>query len=271
MAAVSNRALALQAEKSVLYFAPLPTSSSQINIIKSQPVTDYLSKTLQRRVIPKVYHSYDDLISAFTAAEIQLLEIGPLPFIALQKLTTHATPLVSINLENSTPHYRCVLASPADGLQDLSQIINPSNSKVALTQPLSTCGPLFTRQLLMKNQYDLDSMPHQFLGSHEAVALALIRNEYKLGGLAKFIAERYQKLGLTILATSQSIPSFMIVGNNQSLSKSELEKIKQALLSYPSGQNEGIGKHGFSAVNLTNMEAFRQFVIKLDPSFQEKK
>lgn len=265
-----NRIAAQQAENNVLYFAPLPMSATKISIIKTQPIANYLSQKLQRPVVPKLYQSYDEIIQAFLAGEVHLLELGPRPFIELQSHTQDATPLASINQDANNSYYQCVLAAPMDGVQRLSDIKHPKTTKVALTQPLSTCGPLLTQYLLQQNKINLSNMPHQFLGSHEEVALALIRNEYAIGGVAKFIAERYHGLGLNILTTSPALPAFMVVANSQKLDPKELELIKQSLLSYQSN-NTGIGKHGFSQVDTEAIEAFRAFAKQIDPSIQEAK
>lgn len=271
MLSISSRVVAQHAEKSTLYFAPLPMSSNKLNLIKALPIADYLSETLQRPVIPKLYQSYDEIIKAFLAGEVHLLEIGPQPLIELQNHSQDAIPLASINQNAQNNHYHCVLAAPIDGLQQVSDIKQAKTTKVALTQPLSTCGPLLTQYLLKQSDVDINNLSHQFLGSHEEVALSLIRNEAVVGGLARFIAERYQGLGLNILATSPALPTLMMVANRQTIRPQEIESIKQALLNYQPNESSDIGKYGFSPVTIADIEAFRAFAKQINPSLLEKR
>lgn len=249
MLASLNTAMAAQSEPETLYFAPLPMNNTKYNFIKAQPVTDYLSKSLQRPVEAKLYRSYDELLLAFAKGQVHLVELGPKPLQQLKTLTTSLSPLVSIDQIETNNQYRCVLAAPIDGLKNLADIQQPELTKVALTQPLSTCGDLISGYLLKQHQLNLKQMPSKHLGSHEAVAQALIRNEYALGGLAEFIAERYLNLGLNILATSELLPPFVIAANTKTLDASDRAAIKQALLNYQPSTVEGLKQYQFSDYN----------------------
>lgn len=241
-----------------LYFSPLPTSNNNLNLVKIQPVANYLSEVLKRPVKPKLYESYDDILQALANNDIQFAELGPLPYLTLKKKNPDITPLVSINKSANTSQYECVLAAPYDGIQSLKDLQNLAHPNVALTQPLSTCGWLVTNQLLQSHDFNLQENSYAYLGSHQKVALALIRKEFTVGGLARFIAERYQPLGLQILHTSEIMPPFVVVANTQTLTPETLKAATQALLNYTPAQYKDVNNLGFSLYDPKPFDAFSQ-------------
>jgi len=249
-------------KEETLYFTPLPTSNPKLNLATIQPVANYLSKILNRPVKVRMYQSYDEIIQAFLKGEIQFAEFGPLPYLKLQDLSMEHIPLVSINKQPNSSRYECVLAAPIDGIQSLNELNNLEKPKIALTQPLSTCGWLVTNHLLKEQGFNLQTSDYQYLGSHHDVALALIRKEYSVGGLARFIAERYQNLGLEILKESTELPPFTLVIHSNILTKQEVEKVSQALLDYNPKQHKDFNSKGFSPFN---PDLFNQ-VIQLYPN-----
>ena len=238
-----------------LFFAPLPTSNSELNLVKIQPVADYLGQVLNRPVKPKLYQSYDDIIQALLNNEIQFAELGPLPYLNLKGKSANIVPLVTVNKTPNTSLYECVLAAPFDGIQSIEELNTLERPSVALTQPLSTCGWLVTNHQLKEHNFELQKNDYTYLGSHQKVALALIRKQYSVGGLARFIAERYQPLGLEILQ-SETMPPFILVANTQQLSPKELKEVTKALLNYKPAAHKDFNSLGFS---LYSPELFNDF------------
>ena|GEM_PF-4786465 len=248
----------VKSNQDTLYFSPLPTSNTRLNLVKIQPVANYLSQILMRPVKPKLYESYREIIQAMSNNEIQFAELGPLPFLTLQEKSSYITPLATVNKVSYNRRYECVLAAPSDGIQSIEQLNSLKHPRVALTQPDSTCGWLVTHQLLQEHGFDLAKHDYAYLGSQQKVALALIRKEYSIGGLARFIAERYQPLGLEILKTSDSMPPFVLVANTQTLSPIELEKVTQALVNYQPSLHKDFNSLGFAPYSPELFTKFKQ-------------
>ncbi len=242
---------------SALYFAPLPMSNAKRSVAKSQALIQLLQTALNRPVIPKLYDDNKSILKAFQNGEIDFVEAGPLFYLELSKRAAWISPLVSVNQQLESGHHRCVLAAPVDGIKSISELAEMPNVKVALTDPLSTCGWLMTEHLLKQEGLKLSQMDYHFTGSHQRVALSLMRNEYQIGGLAKFIAERYSNFGLKILASSQPLPQFIIAGNPKTLSAQQLEQAKKAMLDYEPDVSWGLGSTGFSPVSMKLFEELK--------------
>ncbi|WP_178863258.1 phosphate/phosphite/phosphonate ABC transporter substrate-binding protein [Thiomicrorhabdus cannonii] len=251
-----------------IHYAPLPMNNPAFNLAKSQVLTQYLQAKLHIQVIPKLYDNYEDILTAFQQGEVELIELGPLVYFTLQSQTEHATPLVSVKHHPQEEYYQCVLAAPIDGINHLESPPTQPAYKVALTQPLSTCGWLMTQHLLEKHGLHLETLPSQYLGSHEAVAMALIRKEHQIGGLARFIAERYANLGLRILDTSEPLPQFIMVANNAKLSADERNALQAALLDYRSNEQTPMGIYGFNPFSEKLFDRF-QSIVAQNPHTQQ--
>lgn len=251
-----------------IHYAPLPMNNPAFNLAKSQVLTQYLQAKLRIQVIPKLYDNYEDILTAFQHGEVELIELGPLVYFSLKSQTDHAVPLVSVKHHPQEEYYQCVLAAPIDGINTLENLPTQPTYKVALTQPLSTCGWLMTDNLLEKHGLHLKTLPAQYLGSHEAVAMALIRKEYQIGGLARFIAERYANLGLRILDTSEPLPQFIMVANNEKLSATERSALQGALLDYRGSEQAPMGIYGFNPFSEKLFDHF-QSLLAHNPRTQQ--
>ena len=218
-----------------LVFAPLPMENRETVIKQFMPLASYLGRVLGREIVFDINDSYDRILEKFRRGEIDLAYMGPLPYVALKIGDEHAAPLVHFNEPSGEPFYTCALISLADKAIDTASI---EDRRIALTQPLSTCGYLSTSGLLRERGADLAKNLYRYLNKHDAVAMAVVRGEFDLGGLKTAIARKYAHLGLAILAETRPLPSFALVGNAGTLSAEDMDGIRDALARLdPSGKD----------------------------------
>ena len=199
-----------------LVFAPLPMEDRETVIKQFMPMAAYLRQATGREIVFDINESYDRILDKFRRGEIDLAYIGPLPYVALRNGDEHAVPLVHFNEPSGEPFYTCALISLADKAVDTARV---ENRKIALTQPLSTCGYLAASGLLRERGSDLAKNLYRYLNKHDAVAMSVVRGEFDLGGLKTAIARKYAHLGLAILAETRPLPSFALVGIRDALAR----------------------------------------------------
>jgi len=218
-----------------LVFAPLPMENRETVIKQFMPLASYLGQVLDREIVFDINDGYDRILEKFRQGEIDLAYMGPLPYVALKNGDEHAVPLVHFNEPSGEPFYTCALISLADKVVDTSRVVN---RRIALTQPLSTCGYLSASGLLRERGSDLAKNLYRYLNKHDAVAMAVVRGEFDLGGLKTAIARKYAHLGLAILAETRPLPSFALVGNAGTLSAEDMDAVREALARLePSGKD----------------------------------
>lgn len=230
-----------------LVFAPLPLHDTQKAFETFSPIVQSLESALHETITFHYEKKYDDIIALFASNKIDIAYFGPLPFSALTKQSPFAKPLVTFHEEDGSPGYRCVVVKFATTEINTH---DPHTLKIALTQPLSTCGYTKTKVLLeQKFGLSLDKLRYRYLEHHDAVALNVVRGTFDLGGMKESIAKEHVSLGLDIIATSSLLPGFTLVVNTQTLTSQQIETIKQTLLTTPKEVYSNWGKevsHGMS-------------------------
>ena len=209
-----------------LVFAPLPMQNRETLIKQFRPMTDYLEKELDIKIEYSYSEGYDEIIKKFSKMEIDLAYLGPLPFVELRTRFEGAEPLVHFKETNGDAFYTCAVVTFPEADFDIEHAME---RKVALTQPLSTCGYLSTNRLFRNHGSNLKDNYFRYLNKHDAVALAVVRGEFEAGGLKTAIAKKYAHLGLRILDETPPLPAFALVGNRRKLSPKHIARITEVL------------------------------------------
>lgn len=219
----------LAEDTKVLKFAPLPTKKASKNIEEFIPVSKYLEKKVNLKFDYIVKKDYKDILDSFKNGTIDIAYLGPLPLIYLKQNYKYMKPIISFRQSNGSEKYRCVIAKFKNDKYEKNKKI-----KVALTQPLSTCGYYMTQKLLKKKyNIDLDKHFYNYEMSHYKALLASLSGEYFISGAKDSIALKYESLGMQIVEKSELLPGFSLVVNTKTLTKEEIKKIENTLLSIP--------------------------------------
>jgi phosphonate transport system substrate-binding protein len=258
-----------------LIFAPLPLEKPSLTQMRNQPLVDLLARALGRPVEMRLCDNYACLIESLVQGKIDLAELGPLPFLLARDQRPELQPVASFREANGLASYRCVLVAPVDGLESLKSLgALASPPQVALTNAESTCGPTASFWLLAGHDIDLARVGAHYLGGHDAVALAVLRELYPLGGVKDSVARRFHDLGLRVLARSELMPGFVLAALPERLSGEELAALTAVLLQLSEPARAGLqnGHFGFAAFDVElfdRVEAMRAFSMpyleRVDP------
>lgn len=248
---------ALPAARELVY-VPLPIENQPTVLMDHAPMMNYLAEKLGMTI--RIRYERDDtrILQLFKEGKVDLVQLGPLPYVTLKKEYARAQPLVIMNEEDGRPFYTCALVTSFDGPQSVEDIDSP----LALTQFFSTCG-YFSASLLLKQQkLDIEKLGYEYLGTHEDVALAVVRGEFKTGSLKTAFARRYENLTLKVLQETPPFPGFAIVGNTVTLTPEQLGQIRDILLQAPPEIRSAwrAGQYGFSPVSGNDYDQFTRYM-----------
>lgn len=241
-------------DTSTINFAPLPTKKADKNIKDFLSMNSYLEDKLSLKFNYIYKKDYSDILQGFKNQTIDLAYLGPLPLLLLNKQYQHAEPIVAFKSKNGSSKYRCVLAKFKK-----DTFIKDWRIKVALTQPLSTCGFLMTSKLL-KEQYnvDLNEQQYHYTMSHTNALLAVMKGEFLLAGAKDSIAEKFKSLGMEIIAQSELLPGFSLVANKKTLSAKQINAIRDSLLTVSQETRrrwKGNGSYGMVGTNIKDYDS----------------
>ena len=217
---------AAQAADRPLTFAPLPMEKPETVIQQVRPMLSYLETVLGREIAVVYARDYGDLLTRFRKGEVDLAYLGPLPYLSLRSKYPQAEPLVHFREPSGAATYSCAVIAWNDTVTSLSGL---TGKRIALTQPLSTCGYFSTSALLRAAGSDIEANRYSYTGAHDTVALTVVRGEFDLGGLKTAIARKYSVLGLRILAESAPLPGFALIANGATLAEADKQAIRDAL------------------------------------------
>lgn len=232
--------------KDTIVFAPLPMENIKTVFTQFNPMIKYLEKKLNKKIILDYNQNYADILQKFKQKRIDIAYLGPLPYVTLKSEYPAALPLVHFKNSNGNAFYKCSLVTFATNNTKLEDIID---KKIALTQPLSTCGYLSVHSLLTKSNNSLKNNKYRYVGKHDTVALSVIRSEFDFGGVKSGIAQKYSNLGLKELAQTNLLPGFALIGNQKTLSLKTLQKIQIIMKNVKKEESQSWGEnisHGCS-------------------------
>lgn len=249
-------------EARALIFASLPYKNNTAIVEDFAPMFRYLERDINRSVEFRFEPSYQKLIADFIDDKIDIAYMGPLPTLALMKQDASALPVVTFNDAKGKNGYRCVLVKFTP---DMLELEHPQTLKVALTEPLSTCGYFSTAPLVQTYaKASLSTMHYRYVHKHDEVALAVLRGEFHLGGMKESIAESYRSLGLEIIAYSPIVPSFALILNTKTLSSEQIEAIRTRLLNAPAQEYASWGKEISWGVQAVHPDTYRHMQLFFD-------
>jgi phosphonate transport system substrate-binding protein len=254
---------AVQAE--TIRFAPLPMQNQETVIKEFRSLTTYLEQCLQVTIEYVYSNSYSDILEKFRRSEVDLAYLGPLPYVELRSHCAEAEPLVQFKESSGQATYTCAMVSfPDSGFHPAAA----EKRKIALTQPLSTCGYLSTSGLMRHSGGSLERNYYRYLGQHDAVALSVLRGEFDAGGLKTAIARKYAHLGLQVISETAPLPGFALIGNTKTMPIDLMSRLRQELTALdPAGRDKAMLstwsdnlRHGTVAASDRDFQAVRELL-----------
>lgn len=195
----------------VLRVALLPDENASALIKKNEGLKTYLEKATGKSVELVVTTDYSSMIEAMRRGRIELGYFGPLSYV-LAKQHCNIVPFAA-QVEKGRPTYHSVvIANVASGVTSLAGV---RGKDVAWGDQASTSSHLIPKSMLLDAGLTAgrDYKEH-FLGSHDAVALAVQNGNAQAGGLSQPILERLLEKGtvkrdkIRVLEVSKPYPNY---------------------------------------------------------------
>lgn len=266
-----GRAAAADPNPKVLKVALLPDENAATVIKNNEPLKRYLEKALGKQVELVVTTDYSSMIEAMRHERIDLGYFGPLSYV-LAKQKSHIEPFAAMIHKGSTTYQAVVIANVASGPSTLA---GAAGSDVAFGDPASTSSHLIPKYLLAKAGLKAgESYKEHFVGSHDAVAMAVQNGHAQVGGLSKPIFESLVERRIVdpakvkVLAESAPYPQYPWTMSS-SLSPAVKERIRAAFLELKDPEVlKPFKADGFGPITDRDYDVIRELgdVLKIDLS-----
>ena len=169
-----------------LKVALLPDENAGTIIKNNRPLKDYLERTLGKKIELIVTTDYSSMIEAMRHGRLDLAYFGPLSYV-LARQKSDIEPFAALKANGSTTYQSVVIANSAAGVNRIEDI---RGKNVAYGDKASTSSHLIPKSVFAENGLNAgrDYKEH-FVGSHDAVAMAVQNGHAQAGGLSRPIFE----------------------------------------------------------------------------------
>lgn len=175
-----------EADPSTLKVALLPDENASTIIKNNQPLKEYLEKTLGKKIELIVTTDYSSMIEAMRHGRLDLAYFGPLSYV-LARQKSDIEPFVALKSKGSTTYQAVVIGNAEAGVNTIEDI---NGKNMAYGDKASTSSHLIPKSMLAEKGILVGSgYTEHFVGSHDAVAMAVQNGHAQAGGLSRPIFE----------------------------------------------------------------------------------
>jgi len=247
-----------------LRVALLPDENANELIQKNEPLKRYLEGRLNKRVQLVVTADYSSMIEAMRRGRLELAYFGPLSYL-LAKSKAQIEPFAALEEAPGDITYRAlVIANRDSGVDSLE---DARGKQVAFGDPASTSSHLIPRAMLAERGLDAgDDYEPNFVGAHDAVALAVQNGNAEVGGLSKPNFELLVEQGtidaskVRVLATSKPYPNYPWT-MQASLAPELKRRIRNAFIGLKDPEVLGpLGAVGYGPVRDSDYDVIRRLI-----------
>ena len=194
-----------------LKVALLPDENAATVIKNNRPLQVYLEKSLGKKIELIVTTDYSSMIEAMRHGRIDLAYFGPLSYV-LAKQKSEIEPFAAIMQKGSTTYQSVIVVNTSAGINQMSDI---AGKNVAFGDMASTSSHLIPKSMLAEAGLTAGKeYKENFVGAHDAVAMAVQNGHAQAGGLSKPIFDTMVDRGLIksdkvkVLAESKPFPQY---------------------------------------------------------------
>ena len=241
--------------------ALIPDENAATVIQDNQGLKDYLTEAFDKEIELVVTTDYSSMIEAARNDRLDLAYFGPLSYV-LAKAVSDIEPFAA-RIKGGTKTYNsCIIGNTKKGVTSFDDI---KGTTFALGDPASTSSRLFPELTLAENGLTKGKdFQGVFLGSHDAVALAVQNGNAQAGGMACPILKSLKKKGVidpskvTTIAQSSPIPQYPWTMRS-TLSPELKEKIRVTFLDLDSDKVlKPFNADGFASITDSDYDGIRK-------------
>jgi len=246
----------------------LPDQDAGTVIKNNEGLKKYLEVKLGKKVDLTVLTNYAAMIEGVRQGHAHLAFFGPASYIKAKELC-QVEPFAALINKGKPTYYSVLVTNPA---ANIKTVADAKGKKVALGDKLSTSSSFAPRAMLFDaGLIEGKDYEAQYLGKHDAVALAVQNGNAEVGGMGKEIyddlvaTKKIDETKVKILATSEELTEYPWV-MQKSLKPELQEKIRNAFYEL---KDPEILKHlkkaeGFAKINDASYEGVRKVVTKVE-------
>ena len=199
---------ALAAQRSLI-LAVHPYLPYQEVTAKFAGLANYLARQLGREVSIRVGKDYQEHIQFIGEDRVDIAFLGPASYVTLTREHGHKPILAKLVVRGRPFFQGKIIARRDSAIKTLSDLLG---RRFAFGDPESTMSHLVPRFMLLENGIPLTALAgHEFLGSHDNVALGVLVGDFDAGAVKEEVFMKFEADGLVDIATTVRISEHLFV------------------------------------------------------------
>ncbi|MDD4348507.1 MAG: phosphate/phosphite/phosphonate ABC transporter substrate-binding protein [Opitutales bacterium] len=230
---VALSAIANDPDPSVLRVALLPDENASTVIKNNEPLKKHLEHETGKRIELVVTTDYSSMIEAMRRGHIEMGYFGPLSYVMAKERSPQIEAFAA-QVKDGSPTYRgIIIGSAKHGINEIHKI---KGKTMVFGDHASTSSHLIPKTILKQYGYEVSTdYSEQFVGTHDAVALAVANGKAEMGGLSEPIFLRLVEKGIinpkdvVVITYSDQFPNYPWTMQGY-LAEPLKEKIRNAMI-----------------------------------------
>ncbi len=223
----SSRVARAVRDNKMIRFGAIPKDNPRIMYEKYQPLLDYLADKTPYQYELLLKKNYEETVKALGTGETDVALLGPLTYLEARAKYGAVSILKSRGVEGTATYKSVIIVR--NGLP-VRTIADLKGKSVAFASSKSTSGNLIPRYLLAGAGIHLNELgSYTNFDYHDSVVKAVLKGQYSAGAVRDSVARKYMKLGITVIAESESIPTGPLTAG-PGTPQVVIEDIRKALL-----------------------------------------
>ncbi len=234
---------------------------------KFKPIAEQLSKQLGKTVAFEVAKSYDDAVAKLESGDFDFAFLGPVLYIKARE-RAGVQPVAQV-MDKGRPTFHGVIVVKAGST--IKSVKEMKGRSFAFGEKGSTLTHVVPLSLLMENGIHLsDLSKHRFVGTHDNVAMNIIRGEFDMACLQPDVAEKYAGQGLSVIGRSPELPEHVFVASRKIDAKT-LQKTQAALVGMDISLAKGIKESitGMTKFTDKDFDVLRAIMKRVDKELEK--
>lgn len=204
---------------------------------KFRPLANYLSSQTGINIKIKVGSSYQEHIQYVGLDKMDFAYMGPAAYVIMKHQYGEKPILTKLQVKGQSFFQGNIIARKDSGIKTINDL---KGKRIAFGDPNSTMSYIVPHDMLHQSGVFADNSPaHDFLHSHDNVALGVLMGDFDAGAVKPAVFKKFEKQGLHTVAMTAKISEHLFL-TRTNLPENQIKAIRNAMLSMNktnSGQN----------------------------------
>ena len=214
--------------KDSLILAVHPFLSNEELEKKFTPIADYLGRQTGKKIIVRVGSSYEEHILYIGSDKVDIAYMGPASYVRMVNKFGEKPLLAKLEVNGHSYFQGNIIVRKDSGIKSMDDLLG--GKRIAFGDPNSTMSYIVPHYMLHKaGVFAEQTTKHQFLHSHNNVALGVLSGDYDAGAVKPAVFRKYEENGLRTIAMTPKISEHLFVVR-KNLSTGKIKMLRKAML-----------------------------------------